>query len=108
MLVANSVNKQTMRKNLKKKDWNPGTFNSTQQDLSYEYQHDRIFKNVCVLVPWKKVASASEGLNERCTKEIHYKYNLSYLWNDIDIVCMGYGFILMYIFWWMIEEALLV
>ena len=34
---------------------------STQWELSDEYQHDRVkmvFKNLCVLVLWKKVASA--------------------------------------------------
>ena len=38
---------------------------STQQELSNEYQHDRVlmfFKNRCVLVLWMKVASALEGL----------------------------------------------
>ena len=38
----------------------------TQRELSYEYQHDRvwmIFKNLCVLVLWTKVAPALEGLN---------------------------------------------
>ena len=38
---------------------------STQRELSNEYQDDRvqmIFKNLCVLVLWKKVASALEGL----------------------------------------------
>ena len=38
---------------------------STQQELSNEYQHDRvqmIFKNLCVLVLWTKVASELEGL----------------------------------------------
>ena len=38
---------------------------STQQELSNEYQHDRvkmIFKNLCVLVFWMKVVSALEGL----------------------------------------------
>ena len=30
------------------------------------------------------------------------------VWNDIYIVCMGYGFTLMYIFWWIIQVALLV
>ena len=39
---------------------------STQRDLSSEYQQDRVkwfHKNVCVLVLWTKVASALEGLN---------------------------------------------
>ena len=38
----------------------------THQELSNEYQHDRVmmvFKNLCVLaVLWTKVASALEGL----------------------------------------------
>ena len=47
---------------------------STQWELSNEYQHDKVkmfFKNLCVLVPWKKVASASEGL--RMIFEIQWK-----------------------------------
>ena len=38
---------------------------STQWELSNEYQHDRvsmIFKNLCILVRWTKVASALEEL----------------------------------------------
>ena len=38
---------------------------STQRELSNEYQHDRdsmLFKKCCVLVLWMKVASALEGL----------------------------------------------
>ena len=34
---------------------------STQQELSNEYQHDRVkmvFKNLCILVIWTKVALA--------------------------------------------------
>ena len=31
--------------------------------LSNKFQHDRVFKNHCVLVLWMKVASALEGLN---------------------------------------------
>ena len=40
-------------------------YESTQRELSNEYQHDRLkmdFKNVCVLVLRTKVASALEGL----------------------------------------------
>ena len=40
---------------------------SSQRDLSNEYQHDRvsiIFKNLCVFVLWTKLASALEGLRE--------------------------------------------
>ena len=38
---------------------------STQQELSNEYQHDRVkmfFKNLCIIVLWTKVASALAGL----------------------------------------------
>ena len=38
---------------------------STRQELSNEYQHDRvsmIFKKICILMFWMKVASALEGL----------------------------------------------
>ena len=38
----------------------------TRQELSNEYQHDRVLKvlkNVCILVPLMKEASALEGLN---------------------------------------------
>ena len=41
----------------------------TQQELSNEYQHDRVqmvFKNLCVLVLCLKVASALEGLTHSC------------------------------------------
>ena len=40
---------------------------STQREHSSEYQHDRVlmvFKNLCVLVLWTKVASALEGLRQ--------------------------------------------
>ena len=47
---------------------------SSQWELSNEYQHDRVsmvFKNLCVLVLWTNVASALEGLINlsiaRCT-----------------------------------------
>ena len=36
---------------------------STQRELSNEYQHDRVQK-LCFLVLWKKVASALEGLTK--------------------------------------------
>ena len=38
---------------------------STQRELSHEYQHDRVkmvFEKLCILVLWIKVASALEGL----------------------------------------------
>ena len=41
---------------------------STQPELSNEYQHDRvqmIFKDLCVLVLWRKLASELEGLSNR-------------------------------------------
>ena len=45
--------------------WKPGTW-VLIWELSNEYQHDRaqiVFKNICILVLWAKVALASEGLN---------------------------------------------
>ena len=39
---------------------------STQWELSNEYQHDRVwlvFRNIGVIVLWTKVASALEGLS---------------------------------------------
>ena len=39
---------------------------STQCELSNEYQHDRVymvFKNLCILVFWTNVSSALKGLN---------------------------------------------
>ena len=38
---------------------------STQQELSNNYQHDwvwMVFKNLCILVLWTNVASVLEGL----------------------------------------------
>ena len=39
---------------------------STLRDLYNEFQHDRVkmvFKDLCVFVLWRKVASALEGLD---------------------------------------------
>ena len=39
---------------------------NNQQELSNEYQHDRVkmfFKNRCILVLWTKVASSLKGLS---------------------------------------------
>ena len=44
---------------------------STLPELSYEYQRDRvcmIFRNLCILVLWTKVALALEGL--KCNKKL--------------------------------------
>ena len=41
------------------------SYESTQRELSNEYQHDRVwivFKNLCICVLWTKVALALEGL----------------------------------------------
>ena len=43
------------------------SFESTQRELSNEYQHDRVsmlFKNICVLVHWTEVVLALGGLRE--------------------------------------------
>ena len=42
-----------------------GTHLSSQRELSNEHQHDKVLivlNNLCVLVLWMKVASASDGL----------------------------------------------
>ena len=52
-----------------KNDWNMGNGYSserTQQELSIEYQYDRVymvFKRICIPVLWTKVALEFEGLN---------------------------------------------
>ena len=51
---------------------------STERELSNEYQHDRvymIFKNLCILVLWMKVSLALEGLIDklRCVKRYKMK-----------------------------------
>ena len=48
---------------------------STNQELSNEYQHDRvsmIFKKICILMLWTKVASALEGLKEILQKRVKW------------------------------------
>ena len=46
---------------------------STQQELSNEYQHDRVsmvFKDFSILVLWTNVASALEGLRRNVIQNI--------------------------------------
>ena len=48
------------------KPWHMGTHQECSARAINEYQHDRVkmvFKIVCFLVLWMKVASALEGLN---------------------------------------------
>ena len=67
LLVANLVN--TNDEKFLQYTRNPGKWystESTQRELSNEYQQDRVsmvFKNICVLLLWTKVASALGGLN---------------------------------------------
>ena len=45
---------------------------STQRELSNEYQHDRVwmvFENICIFVLWVKVALAWEGLSNLAPKQ---------------------------------------
>ena len=47
---------------------NPGMWyssESTQWELSNEYQHDKVYKNLYIIVLWRKVASALEWLSEQ-------------------------------------------
>ena len=61
---------------------------STQRELSDEYQHDRVsmfFKNLCVLVLWTKAASALEGLNGNYNRKNEIKINtFLHLYLDIS------------------------
>ena len=46
------------------------SYESTQQELSNEYQQNRVqmvFKNLCILVLWTKETSAMEGLTNSLT-----------------------------------------
>ena len=68
LLVVNSASTKRC-KNIKKNDWNPGIWvlmwQYTQRELSNEKQHDRdsmLFKILCILVLWTKIASTLEGL----------------------------------------------
>ena len=48
---------------------------STQRELSNEYQHDRVwmvFKNLCICVLWSKVALALEGLKKYHIVPLHF------------------------------------
>ena len=49
---------------------------STQRELSNEYQHDRfymVFKDFCIFVHWANVTSALEGLNKDMIIEMLHK-----------------------------------
>ena len=60
---------------------------STQRDLSNEYQHDRVymvFKSFSVLVLWTKVASALEGL--RIARDPKHDYSQQNLYCTVSLV----------------------
>ena len=64
LLVAILANTKRCKKTEKKTEplAHGYSFESTQRELSNEYQHDRlkiVFKNLCVFVLWPKVALAS-------------------------------------------------
>ena len=67
LLVANFSMYKMMQKNLKIAETLAYGYSSesTRRELSNEYQHDRflmVFKNLCILVLWAKVALPLEGL----------------------------------------------
>ena len=65
LLMANLANMMQKKTGKWLKPWHMVS-DSTQQELSNEYQHDRvwmIFINLCLLVHWSKEAAASEGLS---------------------------------------------
>ena len=68
LLVAHLANTILCKKNRKMNENLAHGYSSesTQWELSNEYQHDRVwmfFEKVCFLVLWTNVASALEGLN---------------------------------------------
>ena len=66
LLVANLANTQyTKTSKMTENQAHGYSYENAQGELSNEYQHDRVwmvFKNLCVLVLWTKVALALEGL----------------------------------------------
>ena len=67
LLVDNLANTKLCKKKRKIPETLTNWYSSesTQRELSHEYQHDKVsmfIKNLCVLVLWTKVASALEGL----------------------------------------------
>ena len=60
-LIQNDAKKMKMTESLA--NWYSSE--RSRQELSNEYQHDRVkmfFRNLCVLILWTKVASALDGL----------------------------------------------
>ena len=75
LLVANSPNAKWCKTNWKINEnmANGYSSESTQRELSNEYQHDRVqifFKNLCDLVLWMNVVLALEGLTNGLFKVI--------------------------------------
>ena len=69
LLVANLTNTKCVKKLERMTETlaNGYSYESTQCELSNEYQDDRVYmvcKNLCLLVLWTKVASALEGLRD--------------------------------------------
>ena len=51
------------------------SFENPQEELSNEYQHDRVemvFKSLCVLELWEKAALALEGLNTQNSQNYYF------------------------------------
>ena len=70
LLVGNFANTKKKQKSWKMTETLAYGYSSesTHRELSNEYQHDRVkmvFKNVCILVLWRKVASALKGFKAK-------------------------------------------
>ena len=51
------------------------SFESTPQELSIEYQHDRVWmviRNLCILVLWMKETAALEGLRKLSVMDVRF------------------------------------
>ena len=77
MLVANFANAKRCKKAKKMTEILAHGYSSesTQRELSNEYQHERnqmVFRNLCNPVLWIGVALALEGLNDKRLKILLY------------------------------------
>ena len=80
---------------VRENDQNPGTWyssESTQRELSNEYQHDRVsmtFKNHCILVLWTKGAATLELWKYRNLGYHLFRFLFGCLWVDCSMPGAG-------------------
>ena len=87
LLVANFANAKMMQK-MTEILAHGYSSESTQRELSNEYQHDRVqmvFKNLCVPVLWMEVALALEGL--KASLRCQLRSNIISLFSNACVKC---------------------